>query len=86
MKWGSPVWEEKIEKEDHPLINQWHKLLEIQEIQMELMEEHTLKKNKTLAYIKKQLNRYKIIKSDKYESESPPQHSFIDFYRSITNI
>ena len=34
------------EKLDHLLINQWHKLLEIQEIQMELMEELTLKKIK----------------------------------------
>ena len=34
------------EKLDHLLINQWHKLLEIQEIQMELMEELTLKKTK----------------------------------------
>ena len=34
------------EKLDHLLINQWHKLLEIQEIQIELMEELTLKKTK----------------------------------------
>ena len=34
------------EKLDHLLINQWHKLLEIQEIQMELMEELALKKTK----------------------------------------
>jgi uncharacterized membrane protein len=34
------------EKLDHLLLNQWHKLLEIQEIQTELMEELTLKKIK----------------------------------------
>jgi uncharacterized membrane protein len=34
------------EKLDHLLINQWHKLLEIQEIQTELMEELALKKTK----------------------------------------
>lgn len=34
------------EKLDYLLLNQWHKLLEIQEIQMELMEELTLKKTK----------------------------------------
>jgi len=34
------------EKLDNLLINQWHKLLEIQEIQIELMEELTLKKTK----------------------------------------
>lgn len=57
MKWGSPVWEEKIEKEDHPLINQWHKLLEIQEIQMELMEEHTLKKKQNISLYKKTIKQ-----------------------------
>ena len=34
------------EKLDYLLLNQWHKLLEIQEIQMELMEELALKKTK----------------------------------------